>query len=92
MIYLGHALTAARTKFIISECHRLGLITYGEFISTPYADGLKDGVDVLLHMSRCALGLVPPRLQQPLVQDPEGAAWASAYAYLKQLDPADPSI
>jgi hypothetical protein len=92
VIWLGHNLTAANTKFIISECHRLGLITYGEFISTPYADGLKDGVDVLLHMTRYDLGLVPSRLQQPLIHDPEGSAQALAYAYLRHLDPADPSI
>jgi hypothetical protein len=92
VIWLGHNLTAANTKSIISECHGLGLITYGEFISTPYADGLKDGVDVLLHMTRYELGLVPPRLLQPLVQDPEGAAQEPAYAYLKQLDSAHPSI
>jgi hypothetical protein len=65
VIWLGHNLTSTNTKLIISECHRLGLITYGEFISTPYADGLKDGVDVLLHMTRYELGLVPSRLQQP---------------------------
>jgi hypothetical protein len=92
VIWLGHNLTASNTKFIISESHRLGLITYGEFISTPYDDGLKDGVDVLLHMTRYELGLVPVRLQQPLVQDPEGAAQKSAYAYIGQLDPTHPSI
>jgi len=92
VIWLGHNLTAGNTKLIIAECHRLGLITYGEFISTPYADGLKDGVDVLLHMTRYELGLVPSRLQQPLVQDPEGPAQEQAYAYLRQLDSADPSI
>jgi Amidohydrolase family len=91
-IWLGHNLTAANTKFIIAECHQLGLIAYGEFISTPYADGLKDGVDVLLHMTRYELGLLPVRLQQPLVQDPEGAAQEQAYTYLRQLDSADPSI
>jgi hypothetical protein len=91
-IWLGHNLTAAHTKSIIAECHRLGLITYGEFISTPYADGLKDGVDVLLHMSRYELGLIPDRLQQPLAKDPEGANQESAYAFLRQLDAADPSI
>jgi len=68
--YLGRDLTADRTKFIISECRRLGLVTYGEFASTPYADALDDGVDVLLHMTRYALGLIPHRLQQPLVQIP----------------------
>ena len=92
VIWLGHNLTAANTKLIISESHRLGLITYGEFTSTPYDDGLKDGVDVLLHMSRYELGLVPARLQQPLVQDPEGPAQELAYAYLGQLDPTHPSI
>jgi hypothetical protein len=91
-IYLGSDLTAAKTKFIIAECHRLGLVTYGEFSSTPYADGLKDGVDVLVHMTRYPLGLIPPRLQQPLVQNPEGDAYKAATAYLRQLDPADPSI
>jgi hypothetical protein len=90
--YLGRDLTAAKTKFIISECHRLGLVSYGEFASTPYADGLKDGVDVLLHMTRYELGLIPSRLQEPLVRDPGGAALEPAYSYLRQLDPADPSI
>jgi Amidohydrolase family len=92
VVWLGHDLTAANTKFIISECHRVGLIAYGEFISTPFADGLKDGVDVLLHMSRYELGLVPSRLQKPLVRDPDGPALEAAYAYLRQLDAADPSI
>jgi hypothetical protein len=92
VIWLGHDLTAPRTKFIISECHRLGLITYGEFNATPYSDALSDGVDVLLHMSRYELGLIPSRLQEPLVQNPEGPALAPAYAYLRELDPADPSV
>jgi len=91
-VYLGRELTANRTKFIISECHRLGLIPYGEFSATSYSDALKQGIDVLLHMSRYELGLIPSRLQEPLVRDPEGAALAPAYAYLRQLDPADPSI
>jgi hypothetical protein len=91
-LWVGQDLTAAQTKFIISECHRFGLITYGEFIATPYSDALKDGIDVLLHMSRYELGLIPLRLQEPLVRDPFGAALAPAYAYLRQLDPADPSI
>jgi hypothetical protein len=91
-LWVGQDLTAAQTKFIISECHRFGLITYGEFIVTPYADALRDGVDVLLHMSRYELGLIPSRLQEPLVRDPFGAALGPAYAYLRQLDPADPSI
>ena len=91
-VWLGHNLTAAHTKLILGECQRLGLIAYGEFISTPYADGLRDGVDVLLHMSRYEMALVPPPLQQPLVKDPEGTAQEEAYAYLRKLDPADPAI
>ena len=91
-IYLGRDLTTARTKFIIAECHQLRLITYGEFASTPYADALHDGVDVLVHMTRYELGLLPSRLQEPLVRDPHGDALAPAYAYLRQLDPTDPSI
>ena len=91
-VWVGQDLSAAQTKFIISECHRFGLITYGEFIATPYADALMDGVDVLLHMSRYELGLIPSRLHEPLVRDPFGAALAPAYAYLRQLDPADSSI
>src|SRR5258708_38019381 len=77
---------------MISESHRLGLITDGQFSATPYAGGLKDGVDVLVHMTRYVLGLIPSRLQEPLVQDPDGAALAPAYAYLRQLDVGDPSI
>lgn len=91
-VYLGRELTADRTKFIISESHQLGLITYGEFSATPYVDGLKDGIDVLLHMSRYELGLIPARMQEPLARDPEGAALAPAYAYLRQLDVGDSSI
>lgn len=91
-IWIGQDLIAAQTKFIIAECHRIGLVTYGEFIATPYSDALKDGVDLLLHMSRYELGLIPSRLQEPLVQDPFGLALAPAYEYLRQLNPADPSI
>ena len=91
-IWLGHDLTSANTKLIIAESHRLGLTTYGEFISTSYADGLKDGIDVLLHMTRYELGLIPARLVKSLVKDPEGAAQEQVYAYLQRLDPADRSI
>jgi hypothetical protein len=49
-------------------------------------------VIVLVHMTRYVLGLIPSRLQEPLVQDPDGAALAPAYAYLRQLDVGDPSI
>jgi hypothetical protein len=92
VIWLGQDLTPEQTKLIIKESHQLGLATYGEFISTRYADALQDGVDVLLHMSRYELGLIPAELQKPLLRDPFGPGLAPAYAYLRQLDPADPSI
>jgi hypothetical protein len=91
-IWLGHNLTAANTKRIIDQCRRLGLITYGEFISTPYADGIADGVDVLLHMSRYELGLAPSALLQPLVANPEGAAQDAPYNYIFQLDPNSSAV
>jgi hypothetical protein len=91
-IYLGRDLKANMTQFTIAESHRLGLATYGEFASTSYADGLKAGVDVLLHMTRYPLGLIPPRLQLPLVTSPDGAPYDAARAYVLQLHPADPTI
>jgi hypothetical protein len=80
------------TQLTIAESHRLGLATYGEFASTSYADGLKAGVDVLLHMTRYPLGVIPPRLQLALVTKPDGASYDAARAYLLKLDPADPTI
>src|SRR5260370_486588 len=49
-------------------------------------------IDVLLHMSRYELGLIPEELHKSLLGDPFGPGLAPAYAYLKQLDPANPSI
>lgn len=93
VIYVPHDFTADRVKFIISESHQLGLSTYGVFAATSYSEALADRVDVLVHMTRYALGLIPPRLQQPLVKDPEGtAAHEAADAYLMHLDLADPSV
>ena len=43
MIWVGHNLTTANTKLIVAKSHRLGLITYGELIATPYADGSRTG-------------------------------------------------
>lgn len=92
VIWLGQELTPEQTKLIVKEGHKLGLVTYGEFISTPYTDALQDGIDVLLHMSRYELGLIPAELQKPLLHDPFGPGLAPAYAYLRQLDPANPTI
>ena len=56
----------------------MGLVTYGEFVSTPYTVGIDAGVDVLVHMGRYELGVSPDELQRPLVQDPEGSAASTA--------------
>jgi len=90
VLWLGHNLTAANTQLIVARAHQLGLITYGEFVSTPYQVGIEAGVDVLLHMSRYELGVVPSELQRPLVDAPEGPAANTAYDYSERLPPTDP--
>jgi hypothetical protein len=90
VLWLGHNLTAANSQWIVARAHQLGMITYGEFVSTSYQVGVEAGVDVLLHMSRYELGVVPDELQRPLVDDPEGAPANTAYDYSERLPPTDP--
>jgi hypothetical protein len=90
VLWLGHDLTAANTQWIVEHAHQLGLVTYGEFVSTPYRVGINAGVDALLHMSRYELGVIPDELQQPLMDDPEGSASRTAYGYAERLPPTDP--
>jgi hypothetical protein len=92
VLFLGRNLTAANTQWIAARAHQLGLVTYGEFVSTPYKVGVEAGVDALLHMGRYELGLVPDELQRPLVDDPEGSAANTAYDYSERLPPTDPHI
>lgn len=89
VVWVGGNITAANTQWIISHAHQLHLITYGEFIATPYNVGIEAGVDALLHMGRYELGVVPDELQRPLVQDPNGAAANTAYDYSEHLPPGD---
>ncbi len=89
VLWLGHDLTAANSQWIIEHAHQMGLVTYGEFISTPYRLAVQDGVDVLLHMGRYELGVIPDELQQPLVDDPEGSASRTAYGYMERLPAMD---
>ncbi len=89
VLWLGHNLTAANTQWIIAHAHQAGLVTYGEFIATPYSVGIEAGVDALLHMSRYELGVVPAELQRPLVDDPESGAANTAYDYSERLPPTD---
>ena len=90
VLWLGWNLTAANTQWIITRAHQMGLVTYGEFIATPYKVGIDAGVDALLHMSRYELGVVPDELQRPLVDDPFGSAANTAYDYTEHLPVSDP--
>jgi len=88
-VLLGHDITAANVQWIIARAHQLGLATYGEFVSTPYKVGVEAGVDALPHMDRYDLGVIPDELEQPLVEDSEGAAATIAYEYAERLPPTD---
>jgi hypothetical protein len=88
-LLLGPDLTAANTQWIIARAHQMGLVTYGEFVSTPYKVGIDAGVDVLLHMGRYELGVIPDEVQRPLVEDSAGAAANTAYDYAERLPPTD---
>jgi len=92
VLWLGHNLTAANTQLIIAHAHQAGLVTYGEFVSTPYKVAMEAGVDALLHMGRYELGVIPSELQAPLVSDPEGSAAMTAYDYAEHLPPGDPNL
>ena len=89
VLWLGWNLTAANSQWIISHAHQMGLVTYGEFVATPYDVGIEAGVDALLHMSRYELGVTPDELQRPLVDDPYGSAANTAYDYASHLPPGD---
>ncbi len=89
MLWLGADITAANTQWIITRAHQLGLVTYGEFVATPYNVGVEAGVDALLHMGRYELGVIPDELQRPLVDDPYGAAATTAYDYAEHVPPTD---
>jgi hypothetical protein len=89
VLLLRRNLTAANTQWIIARAHQMGLVTYGEFVSTPYEVGIDAGVDVLLHMGRYELGVIPDELQRPLVDSFEGSAAYTAYDYAERLPPTD---
>ncbi len=92
VLLLGHDLTAANAQWIIAHAHQSGLVTYGEFVSTPYQVGIEAGADVLTHMGRYELGVVPDELQRPLVEDPQGPSANTAYDYSERLPPTDPHL
>jgi hypothetical protein len=92
VLRLGHDVTAANTQWIIAHAHQMGLVTYGEFVATPFDVGIEAGVDVLLHMGRYELGLIPVELQGPLVDNPEGTDASAAYDYVERLPTTDPHM
>jgi hypothetical protein len=92
VVWLGHNVTAANAQWIIAHARQMGLVTYGEFVATPYQVGAEAGVDVLVHMGRYELGVIPDELQRPLVEDTEGTAAATAYDYAERLPPTDPHL
>lgn len=89
VLLIGPNVTAANTQWIIVRAHEMGLVTYGEFVATPYRVGIEAGVDALLHMGRYELGVIPDELQTPLVEDPAGGPAATAYDYAEHLPPSD---
>jgi Amidohydrolase family len=89
VVWIGANITAANTQWIVAHARQLGIATYGEFAATPYTVGIEAGVDVLLHMSRYELGVIPDELQRPLVEDPAGPAAMTAYDYAEHLPPGD---
>lgn len=89
VIFVGHNITAANTQWILTRAHQLGMVTYGEFVSTPYTVGVEAGVDTLVHMNRYDLGVIPDELQRPLVDDPQGSSANTAYDYSERLPPTD---
>ena len=89
VLWLGPNLTAANTQWIVTRAHQMGMITYGEFASTPYRVGIEAGIDALLHMGHYELGVIPDELQRPLVDDPLGSAATTAFDYSQRLPPTD---
>ncbi len=88
-VRLGHNITAANAQLIIARAHQMGLVTYGEFVATPYQVGIEAGVDALPHMGRYELGVIPDELQRPLVEDSGGTSAATAYDYAERLPTTD---
>jgi len=89
VLMLTAHLTAANSQWIVARAHELGLTTYGQFVSTPYRVGVEAGVDALVGMDRYNLGVIPDELQRPLVDDPDGPSYVTAYDYSERVPPTD---
>ncbi|MGA2569373.1 MAG: amidohydrolase family protein [Terracidiphilus sp.] len=89
VLLLTAHLTAANSQWIVARAHEMGLVTYGDFVSTPYRVGVEAGVDALVHMDRYLLGVIPDELQRPLVEDPEGPSADTAFDYSERVPLTD---
>ncbi len=89
VLFLGPTVTAANAQWIIERAHEMHLITYGDFVATPYRVAIDAGVDALLHMNYYILGVLPDELQTPLVTEPEGPAAVTAFDYSQHIPPTD---
>jgi hypothetical protein len=67
----------------------MGMMTYGEFVATPFRVGIEADVDALVHMGGYELGAIPDELQRPLASDPEGAPATTAFDYAQRVPPTD---
>jgi hypothetical protein len=92
VLLLTAHLTAANSQWIIARAHELGLITYGQFVATPYRVGIEAGVDALVGMDHYDLGVIPDELQRPLVDDPDGSSATTALDYSEHISPTDPRL
>jgi hypothetical protein len=97
VIWLGWDITPENARHIIAQSHALHMVTYGEFIATPYPAGMADGVDALLHMSRYELGLVQSpvtvNLGSHVVAEPAGGtSEKAAYSAAEAVQPDDPRV
>ncbi len=91
-LWLGHNLTSANTRRILTKARELGMATYGEFVATSYSEAIGEGVSLLLHMTRYELGMIPDEMQRGLAADPEGPGAAKAYAFVDEIAPTDPRV
>jgi hypothetical protein len=89
VLLLTAHLTAANSQWIIARAHEMGLVTYADFVATPYRVGVEAGVDALVHMDHYGLGVIPDELQRPLVDDPDGPSATTAYGYSERIPPTD---
>ena len=92
VLLLTAHLTAANSQWFIARAHELGLITYGQFVATPYRVGIEAGADAIVGMDHYDLGVIPDELQRPLVDDPDGSSATTALDYSEHISPNDPRV